>query len=72
MLLSHELWMRRFKGDPGIVGKTILVNAAAHTVVGVMPPRFAFPENQLAWVPLQPLVQDDLGAPTATSRSSPG
>jgi putative ABC transport system permease protein len=59
VLLSHELWMRRFKGDPGIVGKTILVNAAAHTVVGVMPPRFAFPENQLAWVPLQPLVQDD-------------
>ncbi|HEY0510590.1 MAG TPA: ABC transporter permease, partial [Thermoanaerobaculia bacterium] len=60
VLLSHELWMRRFNGDPGVVGKTILVNAAAHTVVGVMPPRFEFPGNQLAWVPLQPFVQDGL------------
>jgi predicted permease len=58
VLLSHELWMRRFNGDPGIVGKTILVNAAAHTVVGVMPPRFQFPENQLAWVPLAQFVKD--------------
>jgi putative ABC transport system permease protein len=59
VLLSHELWMRRFNGDPGIVGRTILVNAAAHTVVGVMPPRFQFPENQLAWVPLAQFVKDD-------------
>ena len=28
VLLSHELWMRRFNGDPGVVGKTVLVNAA--------------------------------------------
>jgi len=58
VLLSHEIWMRRFNGDPSIVGKTILVNAAAHTVVGVMPPRFEFPENQLAWVPLAQFVKD--------------
>ena len=58
VLLSHELWMRRFNGDPAILGKTILVNAAAHTVVGVMPPRFEFPENQLAWVPLAQFVKD--------------
>ncbi len=59
VLLSHDLWMRRFDGDPAIVGKTILVNAAGHTVVGVMPPRFGFPENQLAWVPLTPWVHED-------------
>jgi putative ABC transport system permease protein len=59
VLLSHELWMRRFNGDPNAVGKTILVNAAAHTVVGVMPPRFEFPERQLAWVPLANFVKDD-------------
>src|SRR4051794_28429075 len=29
VLLSHELWMRRFNGDPNVVNKTILVNAAA-------------------------------------------
>jgi putative ABC transport system permease protein len=59
ILLSHDLWMRRFNGDPAIIGKTILVNAAGHTVVGVMPPRFRFPEQQLAWVPLIPWVHDD-------------
>ncbi len=60
VLLSHELWMRRFNGDPGILNKTILVNAAAHTVVGVMPPRFGFPERELAWVPLANFVKDSL------------
>ena len=59
VLLSHDLWMRRFNGDPKVVGKTILVNAMAHTVVGVMPPRFKFPDRQLAWVPLTPLVHKD-------------
>jgi putative ABC transport system permease protein len=59
VLLSDEIWKRRFHGDRDIVGKTILVNALAHTVVGVMPPRFQFPESQLAWVPLTPLVHAD-------------
>jgi putative ABC transport system permease protein len=58
VLLSHDLWMRRFNGDPNIVNKTILVNAAAHTVVGVMPPHFSFPERELAWVPLANFVKD--------------
>lgn len=59
VLLSHELWMRRFNGDPGVVGKTVLVNVAAHTIVGVMPPGFKYPENQLAWTPLEPFVHDN-------------
>jgi len=58
VLLSHEIWKRRFNSDPHIVGKSLMVNAAAHTVVGVMPPRFKFPENHLAWVPLAPFVHD--------------
>ncbi|HEY0557300.1 MAG TPA: ABC transporter permease [Thermoanaerobaculia bacterium] len=59
VLLSHELWMRRFNGDPAVVGKVILVNAAAHTIAGVMPPGFKFPDNQLAWTPLEPFVHDN-------------
>ncbi|HEY3569845.1 MAG TPA: ABC transporter permease [Thermoanaerobaculia bacterium] len=59
VLLSHELWMRRFNGDPGVVGRTVLVNAAPHTIVGVMPPGFKYPENQLAWTPLEPYVHDN-------------
>ncbi|HEV7505087.1 MAG TPA: ABC transporter permease [Thermoanaerobaculia bacterium] len=62
VLLSDEIWKRRFNGDPAIVGKTLLINAAAHTVVGVMPPRFQFPESELAWIPLTPIVHDEVRA----------
>jgi len=60
VLLSDELWKRRYNGDRGILGRSILVNGKASTVVGVMPPRFKFPENQMLWVPLAPLVQQGL------------
>ncbi len=44
ILLSHGLWMRRFGGDPDAVGSTVTVRGQAHTIVGVMPSDFAFPE----------------------------
>ncbi len=75
VILSHALWTWRYDGDPAIVGKTILVNAAAHTVVGVMPPRFAFPEEAQAWVPLAPLVQTETRAERSlwvVARLAPG
>jgi putative ABC transport system permease protein len=59
VLLSHDLWTRRFRGDPAVLGRTVLVNAKPHVVVGVMPPKFAFPNNQRLWVPLTPLVEND-------------
>jgi putative ABC transport system permease protein len=59
ILLGHDLWMRRFDGDPGIVGRTVMVNSTAHTVVGVMKPRFRFPEEHDAWVPLGRLAQSE-------------
>ena len=39
---------------PGILGRSVLINGKPHTVVGVMPPRFAFPENQKLWIPQAP------------------
>ncbi len=39
-LLAHGLWQRRFGGDPRIVGRTIPLDGAAYTVVGVLPPDF--------------------------------
>ena len=53
VLLSHELWQRRFGGDPGIVGQTITLNAQPQTVIGVMPPQTIFPEaGTEIWAPL--------------------
>jgi putative ABC transport system permease protein len=51
-LLSDDLWRRRYAADPAIVGRAIVINSRPHTVVGVMPPRFRFPNNHLLWVPL--------------------
>ena len=53
VLLSYGLWQRRFGGDAGIVGKTLTLNGASYTVVGVMPARFQFPTaDDEAWVPI--------------------
>jgi putative ABC transport system permease protein len=37
-VLSHRLWQRRFGADPGVVGRTVQLNNASTTIVGVMPP----------------------------------
>src|SRR6185436_8418106 len=56
VLLSDDLWKRRYNADPSIVGRAILINSRPHTVIGVMPPRFRFPENQYLWLPLSEFV----------------
>lgn len=61
VLLSYALWQRRFGGDPGIVGKSLTLNAESHVVVGVMPARFQFPSSDdQAWVPMA-LTQQEAG-----------
>jgi hypothetical protein len=54
VVLSHGLWTRRFGADPGIVGRTIMLNARAFEVVGVMSSRVQLPSRDLDfWIPLQ-------------------
>ena len=52
VMLGHEVWQRRYNGDRSIIGRAISVNGRPHTVIGVMPPRFAFPDIARLWVPL--------------------
>ena len=40
VVLSYDLWKRRYDADPQILGKTITLNRESHTVVGVMPEGF--------------------------------
>jgi putative ABC transport system permease protein len=54
VMLSDEVWQRRYNGDRSIVGRAININAKPHTVIGVMPPGFRFPENQRLWVTVAP------------------
>jgi len=58
VILSDELWRRRYNAAPAIVGRAVTINARPYTVVGVLPPRVKFPFLQVAWVPLEPLVAD--------------
>ena len=43
VLLSYELWQRRFNANPSIVGKPITLDGSNSTVIGVMPLGFHFP-----------------------------
>ncbi len=38
-MLGYKVWRSKFGGDPGIVGKTLILNHQPTTVIGVMPPR---------------------------------
>lgn len=51
IMLSYGLWQRRFASDPAIVGSPIQVDGLPYTVIGVMPPRFNFPDRGQVWVP---------------------
>lgn len=53
VLLSHGLWRRAFGGRPEVVGQTVRLDGRPHTVVGVMPETFAFPdETAQLWLPM--------------------
>jgi predicted permease len=51
VVLGYSLWQRRFGGDPGVVGRTLLVEGDPAPVIGVMPAGFDFPNKAEAWVP---------------------
>jgi putative ABC transport system permease protein len=53
VLLGHGLWCDRYGSAPDIVGRTIRANGIQLTVIGVMPPEFAFPIRESLWVPLR-------------------
>lgn len=49
-VLRYRAWMTHFGGDPGVVGRTVVLNEEPRTIVGVMPPRFTWHAADL-WIP---------------------
>jgi putative ABC transport system permease protein len=75
VLLSYEVWATRYQKDPAVIGRRVLVNSAPAIVIGVMPPKFEFPNNQKLWIPLAPIANSDPRAArssTVFARLKPG
>jgi putative ABC transport system permease protein len=64
LMISYRYWQSHFNGDPHILGRTIRRYNAVQSIVGVLPPGFAFPDNTDLWTP------DTDNSPQFHSRSS--
>ena len=51
VLVGHRFWQERLDANPNVVGQTLSLDNQAYTIVGVMPPRFAFYGADV-WVPI--------------------
>jgi predicted permease len=51
-VIGYAVWQEVFHGDPGVVGRRIDVDGAPHTILGVMPEGFGFPNERVGvWRP---------------------
>jgi putative ABC transport system permease protein len=50
-IISTALWQQRFGSDPAVLGRKDVLDGVAHTIVGVMPASFQFPEKRQIWAP---------------------
>ena len=54
VVLGWGLWQRRFGGQAGVIGRTLMLSGDSYTVIGVMPEKFSFPDAGLeVYVPLR-------------------
>jgi ABC-type antimicrobial peptide transport system permease subunit len=55
-IVSYGLWQRRYGGDSGLIGRSIILDGRSYPVVGVMPPNFSdvyntfFKTNAQVWI----------------------
>jgi putative ABC transport system permease protein len=54
VVVSDAFWRSRLQSDPAAIGRTLILNGARRTIVGVMPPSFRYPSAETeAWIPAQ-------------------
>lgn len=71
VILSYDLYQRRFGGDPSVLGKSITLDGRAFQVVGVMPRGFQFPVQETpieAWTTVSSLQESHDGAQPMTEQ----
>ncbi|HEX4683536.1 MAG TPA: ABC transporter permease [Gemmatimonadaceae bacterium] len=78
VILGAGLWQRRFGSDPSVAGRKVTIDGATATVIGVMPPTFAFPNAHTDfWRPMildraNPIALWTTGGPKFVGRLRPG
>ncbi|MGH9373679.1 MAG: ABC transporter permease, partial [Vicinamibacterales bacterium] len=61
-VLCHRAWVRLFGADPGVIGRTLMLDGKPSTVIGVMPPRFEWNVADI-WLPAALHPSDDPKSP---------
>jgi predicted permease len=69
-VLGYHFWQTRFSADPGVVGRTILLNKQAVTVVGIAPELFSGLQGGFTdiWIPIMQQPQLVQGSKILTDR----
>ena len=67
MLITNRMWVRRFDRDPGVINRTLRLNAELVTIIGVLPAEFEAP---LVWGPVEYVRPLTLWPSNATERSN--
>ena len=67
IIIGHGVWTERFGANPSAIGRTIRVNGAPATIIGVMPPGFMFPYLAEIWQPIAQM--PDLAAQPRDARA---
>jgi len=52
VVLSYRFWRERLGGDTTIIGKTVEMTDRVHTVIGILPPLPAFPNDNDVFMPV--------------------
>ena len=73
VVIGHGLWRRRF-AERRELDQPLILNGKPYTVVGVMPPRYAFPEYAEVWMPTgaDNQITGAAFAPSGIARLAPG
>src|SRR5262245_24117294 len=60
ILLGQSLWQKRFGSDPNVLGQTVKLMGIAHTIIGVLPAGFNYPNDAQLWrpIPIDPKTLD--------------
>jgi putative ABC transport system permease protein len=53
VIFSYAFWRQHYGGDPGVIGRGVILDGISYTITGVMPQNFPLSAEHDLWAPLQ-------------------